>query len=319
LFAVAVLLAAFLASILLSRLLTSPIRRLRAATEIIGQGQFDIHTHVDTRDEIGDLARAFERMAAKLAEVQAQLVQSEKMAAFGQLGAGITHEVKNPMTGILSFAQLAQRKLDDKEKLLEFLVLIEKEALRCRDILVNFLKFARTSSRDLEPLHPNELLHAAATMVRHQLSVHDVRLEIRTAEDVPMILGNGPELEQVLLNLAINAQQAMPAGGRVVMSTERDGSGDVILKVADDGPGIPAELHAKIFEPFFTTKPPGQGTGLGLSVSFGIVKGHRGTLTVESSPQQGATFIIRLPPAQPFGVTAKEGSPGPAGGVSTQR
>jgi signal transduction histidine kinase len=297
LFAIAVLLGAFIASIFFSRVLTSPIRRLRAATERVGQGQLDVQTHVRTRDEIGELARAFEQMAAALKETQGQLIQSEKMAAFGQLGAGITHEVKNPMTGIISFAQLAQRKLDDREKLAEFLELIEKEALRCRDILVNFLKFARASSRDPEPVDVNVMVDTAANMARHQLSIHNIRLKVSLADDVPHILGNGPELQQVLLNLAINAQQAMVSGGSVAMSTDRAADGSAVIRVADTGPGIPPDIQAKIFEPFYTTKEPGEGTGLGLSVSFGIVKGHQGTLQIESTPGEGATFVITLPAA----------------------
>jgi signal transduction histidine kinase len=296
LFAAAVLLVAFIASVFFSRLVTSPIRQLRAATEAVGQGQFDIDVRVSSRDEIGDLARAFDRMTTELKQVQSQLVQSEKLAAFGQLGAGITHEVKNPMTGIVSFAQLAQRKLDDPEKLKEFLQLIEKEALRCRDILVNFLKFARSGSRELERIDVNEVVDGAARMLRHQLSIHGVRLKTELSDDVPEILGNAPELQQVILNLGINAQQAMPDGGTVTIGTTRAG-GDVCITVTDTGPGIPPEIEAKVFEPFFSTKEPGEGTGLGLSVSFGIVRGHHGVLSVSSESGRGATFEIRIPAA----------------------
>jgi two-component system, NtrC family, sensor kinase len=297
LFAAAVLLVAFIISIFFSRLLTSPIRRLSAATEVIGQGRFDVDVDVGSRDEIGELARAFVRMGMALKDVQGQLVQSEKMAAFGQLGAGITHEVKNPMTGIVSFAQLAQRKIDDKDKVLEFLKLIEKESLRCRDILVNFLKFARASSHDMERVNVNTLVETSATMLRHQLNINKVQLETTLGKDVPEILGNAPELQQVLLNLGINAQQAMPQGGLVKLVTERDANGHSVIKVVDNGPGIPLNIQMKIFEPFFTTKPAGQGTGLGLSVSFGIIKAHKGTLHVESTQGQGATFVIKIPAA----------------------
>jgi two-component system, NtrC family, sensor kinase len=297
LFAAAVLLVAFIISIFSSRLLTSPIRRLRTATEVIGQGRFDVEIDVRSRDEIGDLARAFVRMGQALKDVQGQLVQSEKMAAFGQLGAGITHEVKNPMTGIVSFAQLAQRKLDDRDKVLEFLKLIEKESLRCRDILVNFLKFARTSTRDMERVSVNALVETSATMLKHQLSINNVQLETVLDKDAPEIMGNAPELQQVLLNLGINAQQAMPNGGVVKLITERDVEGRAVIKVVDNGPGIPLNIQRKIFEPFFTTKPAGQGTGLGLSVSFGIVKAHKGTLQVESMLGSGASFIVKIPAA----------------------
>lgn len=308
LFAIAVLLLAFIATIFTSRIITSPIRRLRAATETIGQGRFDVAIDVNSRDEIGDLAQAFTHMAVALKEVQGQLIQSEKLAAFGQLGAGITHEVKNPMTGIVSFAQLAQRKLDDKEKLSEFLKLIEKEALRCRDILVNFLKFARSGGARHEPIDPNELVEAAATILRHQLNIHNVRLETELGEGLPAILGSPPELQQVILNLSLNAQQAMPKGGRVTLRSRADGS-DVLIDVIDEGPGIPAEIQAKIFEPFFTTKESGKGTGLGLSVSFGILQGHHGKLSVASVMGQGATFTLRIPAATDERIAAAAAAP----------
>ncbi len=311
LFAVAILLVAFIASIFLSRVVTSPIRRLRAATEIIAQGRFDVDIDVRSRDEIGDLARAFGQMATALKDVQIQLVQSEKMAAFGQLGAGITHEVKNPMTGIVSFAQLAQRRLDDKDKTLEFLKLIEKEALRCRDILVNFLKFARTGSQNHDRLEVNELVEGSATMLRHQLGVNNVRLETDFAPDLPAIMGSAPELQQVILNLAINAQQAIGGPGKVRLGTARDG-GDVLITVTDDGPGIPPDIRARIFEPFFTTKESGKGTGLGLSVSFGIVKGHNGVLSVSSEVGKGSTFTIRVPVARSEATATAVAPPKPS-------
>ena len=143
------------------------------------------------------------------------------------------------------------------------------------------------------------MVENTATMLRHQLMIHKVQLETRFDPQVPSIMGSAPELQQVLLNLGINAQQAMPGGGKVMFSTQRDPHGHAVVEVVDNGPGIPLEIQQKIFEPFFSTKPQGEGTGLGLSVSYGIVKAHRGTLTVRSQPGQGATFVVRIPPAEP--------------------
>ncbi len=299
-FAAAVVLFTLFASIFLSRLVTSPIRRLRAATEVVAQGRFDFNVDERRLDEIGDLARSFVHMSRALRDAQARLVRSEKLAAFGELGAGITHELKNPLTGIVGFAQIAQRKLDQKEKLQELLKLIEQEGLRCKDILVNFLKFARQQSgHDTQRVDVNDLVKSSAKIVSHQLSLHDVKLELELASHLPQVLMNAGEIQQVLLNLAMNAQQAMPQGGKVRFVTREAPGGGVEIAVEDNGPGIPAAIRERIFEPFFTTKAPGEGTGLGLAISFGILRDHFGTLTVESEEGHGATFFLRLPEAPP--------------------
>ncbi|MFN7134915.1 MAG: HAMP domain-containing protein, partial [Myxococcales bacterium] len=264
LFAAAVLLLALLASLYLSRRLTDPIRRLRAAAEQVGSGRFDVQLDTSQRDELGELAEAFAQMARALQTAQAQLIRSEKMAAFGQLGAGITHEVKNPVAGIVGLAQVAQKQLTRPDKVREILKLIESEGLRCSEILVNFLRFARE-----EPAVPerhlvdvNEVVTAAARMFSHQLAATEVSLSLRLAPDAPQVLGGTNELQQVLVNLAINAQQAMGRGGTVTIETGADDGWAWIL-FSDTGPGIPAHLRDRIFEPFFTTKQPGEGTGLG--------------------------------------------------------
>ena len=299
-FAAAVVLFTLFASIFLSRLVTSPIRRLRAATEVVAQGRFDFTVDEQSLDEIGDLARSFVQMSRTLRHAQAQLVRSEKLAAFGELGAGITHELKNPLTGIVGFAQIAQRKLDQKEKLQELLKLIEQEGLRCKDILVNFLKFARQQSgNDTQRVDVNEVVRSSAKIVKHQLALHDVKLELELGSPLPEVLMNAGEIQQVLLNLAMNAQQAMPQGGKVRFITREASDGGVEIVVEDNGPGIPAAIRERIFEPFFTTKAPGEGTGLGLAISFGILRDHFGSLTVESEEGRGATFLLRLPAAPP--------------------
>ena len=296
LFGVAILLIAFVVSIFFSRLLTAPIRALRSAAETIGQGNFDIEVKNKTRDEIGDLADSFEGMAQALKQAQIQLVQSEKLAAFGQLGAGITHEVKNPMTGIIGFAQIGGRKSNDPAKVKELFAMIEREGLRCRNLLNNFLKFARASDGQREIINLNEIVRESTKIVEHQLSVNQVRMKLDLIEDEMEVEANAPELQQVLFNLAINAQQAMPDGGTVAFRTDAD-EDEVLIRVSDDGPGVPEHIQHRIFEPFFTTKASGDGTGLGLSVSFGIVKSHGGRLEVYSREGQGTTFTVRLPRA----------------------
>jgi signal transduction histidine kinase len=297
LFGVAILLAAFVASVFFSRRLTRPLMRLRDAAHAIGQGKFDTPVEVGAGGEIGEVADAFRSMTTKLRDAQAQLVHSEKMAAFGQLGAGITHEVKNPLTGIIGLAQLAQMRMQDAAKTKEYLQQIEKEALRCKEIVENFLRFARTEKSGHAEVDLNQAVDDGLKIVRHQLHTQQIKLETRYAAPPPRVMANAVQLQQVLLNLVINAQQAIAGPGTVTVTTRADGPGWVALEVQDTGPGVPADLRRRIFEPFFTTKPSGMGTGLGLSVSWGIVRDHGGTITVEGEAGKGAAFVVRLPAA----------------------
>lgn len=286
-----------------SKSITRPIERLSGATKSIAQGQFTVQVEASSKDEIGDLAQSFNQMATELEkrekalkDAQEALVQSEKMAAFGQLGAGIAHEVKNPLAGILGFAQLSLRKLEENSPLRENLTIIEKETKRCKTIIENLLKFARQEKVAHEPIEVNRVVEDSVAIVEHQLGLHDVQIDKALAPNLPRILGNANQIQQVLMNLLINAQQAMEGKpGLVKATTRRFDHEHVEIRVTDTGPGIPKEIRAKIFEPFFTTKPTGKGTGLGLSVSYGIIKDHKGDIRVESEVGKWTTFIITLP------------------------
>jgi len=190
---------------------------------------------------------------------------------------------------------VAKLKMNAPEKVAARLDMLEKDGKRCKEILVNFLKFARYQSEDFERLDINVLVQEAAKSVHHQLMTHKVKLEVKLGENVPPVSGNMGELQQVLLNLALNAQQAMPEGGGVQMTTGSDGRGSAVIAVSDNGPGIPEDIQQRIFEPFFTTRPGGEGTGLGLSISFGIIRDHKGTISIQSQVGSGTTFSIRLP------------------------
>jgi signal transduction histidine kinase len=291
-----------IASIVGSRRITRPVERLGAAAREIGKGRFDVQVQVGSNDEMGMLAGSFNQMASELQdrevalkEAQAQLVQSEKMAAFGQLGAGIAHEVKNPLAGILGCAQIALRKVEESS-LKKNLELIEKETRRCKTIVENLLKFARKDKVRLEAVDMNQVVKDAVAIVNHQLELHKVKLSCKLIEDVPYIMGNSNQLQQVLMNLMINAQQAMEGqAGSIAVSTRMAQDDRIEVKVSDTGPGIPEEMWQRIFEPFFTTKPGGKGTGLGLSVSYGIIKEHKGDIHVESRVGEGCTFVITIP------------------------
>ncbi len=302
-----------------SRRMTRSLASLAEASRAIGSGRFDVTVAVKGRDELGNLATSFNQMAAELEsrdqalkDAQSALIQSEKMAAFGQLGAGIAHEVKNPLAGIQGVCQMTQRQLDPENPLQAPLKLIENEAKRCRTIVENLLRFARQEKVEHGPVDIGAVVGDMVGIMEHQLSLHQVRI-VRTIDaTLPRITGNGNQIQQVLMNLALNAQQAMGGKpGEVCVEAHAGSAGGVVIRVRDNGPGIPKEIQKRIFEPFFTTKPTGQGTGLGLSVSYGIIQEHQGTIRVESEPGQGTTFVIELPARRTEGPAAP--APGDAG------
>ncbi len=297
-----IVLIAAIFGVLVSRQITRPLERLSNAVRKIAKGDFDVNVAIKSSDEIGMLSNSFNEMAGELKEresslkaAQDALVQSEKMAAIGTLSAGLAHEVKNPLSAVLGYAQLSKRKLDQPEALLKNLDIIEHETKRCNEIISNLMQFSRQEKGEFVQIAVNEVVSKSMTIVDHQLSLKNVRIESELADDIPQITGNANQLQQVLMNLMINAQHAIgDDGGTITLATfVRDES--VTITVSDTGPGVPAEIRAKIFEPFFTTKPAGQGTGLGLSVTYGIIKDHGGEITVERADTGGAKFVIILP------------------------
>ena len=302
LFAMAVTLALFF-----SHRLTRPLEVLSNAASKVGRGEFNVSVKQSTGDEIGLLAHSFNDMTSALRQrdedlinANQALVQSEKMAAFGQLGAGIAHEVKNPLAGILGYAQLALRKTEEGNPVREKLRIIEKEAKRCSEIIGNLMRFARHEKAEYQPISVNDVIRDAVAITDHQLSINDNEVQIETDEALPVVHGNSNQLQQVLINLLINAEQALgDQHGIVRIASQKLPSGRIGIEVADNGPGIPDEIKARIFEPFFTTKPSGKGTGLGMSVAYRIVEEHGGTIRLESEPGQGARFVIELPAMNP--------------------
>ena len=297
-----IVLIAAVFGVVVSRRITRPLERLSRAVRKIAKGDFDVNVAIKSSDEIGELSTSFNDMASELKEresslknAQHALVQSEKMAAVGTLSAGLAHEVKNPLSAVLGYTQLSKRKLDQPEALKQHLDTIETETRRCNEIIGNLMQFSRQEKGEHSPISVNEVVEKSIAIVNHQLALTDVKIESELADSLPDTLGNANQLQQVLMNLMINAQQAMGKdGGTVDLATlvERD---SVLITVSDTGPGIEADIATKIFEPFFTTKPAGQGTGLGLSVTYGIIKDHGGDISVERAEGGGAKFVISLP------------------------
>ncbi|MFQ5935412.1 MAG: ATP-binding protein [Acidiferrobacterales bacterium] len=297
------LLATALISTFFAHRLTRPLERLTEAVREVGKGHFDIFVENSSRDEIGVLSGSFNQMAAELRQrleelrnAQAALVQSEKMSAFGQLSAGIAHEVKNPLAGILGHAQLCLRKVKSGDPLHKYVSIIEHETKRCTEIITNLMKFARQEKTEFESIDLNEVVRQAMAIVDHQLTINDIQVELKLGMGIPPINANPNQLQQVLMNFAINAQQAMEGRpGTVRVTTDKKDDGKVLLVFADNGPGIPENVREKIFEPFFTTKPAGKGTGLGLSVTYGIVKDHHADIRIESEVGKGTAFVMTFP------------------------
>ena len=293
---------AAISGVVVSRKFTAPLESLSAAVRKVAKGDFDVNVAIESRDEIGQLSTSFNEMADELMErerslksAQLALVQSEKMAAVGTLSAGLAHEVKNPLSAVLGYAQLSKRKLSQPDVVRKHLDTIENETRRCNEIISNLMQFSRQEKGEFTDVTVNEVVEKSVGIVDHQLGLNNVHVNMDLAADIPEIIGNPNQLQQVLMNLAINAQQAMePDGGNVDIVTYCDDD-NVYISVSDTGPGISEEVAEKIFEPFFTTKAAGEGTGLGLSVTYGIIRDHKGDIRVERADSGGARFVIKLP------------------------
>ncbi len=233
----------------------------------------------------------------ELRQTQAQLVQSAKLAAIGELAAQVAHEINNPLGGILlQLGLLLEDGTDPAVK--ESLQAIEQEVLRARGIVSNLLDFARQSEPGIAPVGLNELVASAVALSRHRAALQRVETVEQYDPALTTIEADGNQLKQVWLNIVTNALDVMPHGGTLTVATQRRGAYAVVT-VRDTGPGMSPEVQARIFEPFFTTKGAVSGTGLGLAVSHGIVARHGGRIEVETAPGKGATFAVWLPVTQP--------------------
>jgi len=259
---------------------------LRLAEGIALQGALAI--------ENSRLYEGVKQQMVELKQTQAQLVQSTKLAAIGELAANIAHEINNPLTTVLGFASFIAERLPAEDPMREELGLIQEEASRARDIVRDLLQFSRQRDFMPEPADLNAVLEQVVAMVRRQGAFSTLTVNEVYATDLPMVEMDVPRIKQVFLNIINNAVYAMKDGGSLTIKTIASGE-KVHVAFQDTGPGIPADIVGRIFDPFFTTKPEVSGTGLGLSVSLGIVQSHGGAVDVQSTPGQGSTFTIILP------------------------
>lgn len=297
-------------SFALASRITKPLNELKDIASQIGSGDFKVEVNVKSNDEVGELATIIDTMKRSLLERDDQiehskmaLVQSEKMSAFGQLSAGIAHEVKNPLAGILGHAQLGKSKSKDPD-VTKHLDMIERETRRTKEIIENLMKFARAEKPDLTATDLHETVSRAVDLVDHQISLQGIKI-VRDFHPVSQVNANSNQIQQVLLNLMMNAGHAMETAKTKTLTVSVEDKPQVVqIRIKDSGQGMTPEVQKRIFEPFFTTKPAGKGTGLGLSVSIGIVQDHKGKIYVESQVGVGTTFFIDIPKIGSAGAVA---------------
>ncbi len=236
------------------------------------------------------------RMRRELEQTQTQLIQAEKIASLGRLSAGVAHEINNPLAGILIYAELLERQIQHCAFDRQYLTEIISQTLRCQQIVNRLLEFSRQSLGQKAHFDVNAVILRSIQLISHQAIFHDIEIETDLEAELPPILGDPGQLQQVFTNLLLNAADSMQGHGAIKVFTRSAPAGDgVILKFTDTGSGIPPEVKDKIFEPFFTTKAPGKGTGLGLSIVYSVIQRHGGVIEVDSAPGGGTTFTIRLP------------------------
>ena len=236
------------------------------------------------------------KMEGELKETQIQLLQSEKMASLGKLAAGVAHEINNPLGGILIFSRMLIEDLPSDDPRKEDLERICGETTRCKEIVKGLLEFARQTSYETEPTDLNRALVQGISLLENQAIFHNIQIIKNLDPNLPPIRANAGQLNQVFMNIILNAAEAMGGQGALTVNTRLAPEKDtVILEFADTGCGIKEEHLTRIFDPFFTTKEVGKGTGLGLSMSYGIVQKHRGRIWVKSREGEGTTFTIELP------------------------
>lgn len=244
------------------------------------------------RKKVEETARKLSEVYAQLQASFEQLRRADRLSALGELSAGLAHEIRNPLGSVEGAVQILRRPELAIESRNEFGDLAQKEVNRLKSLLTSFLNFARPQSPQRAPTEPGELLQSVSKLVTETAKMSGVQIRVQSVEDVPAIPVDPEQMKQVLLNLVINAIQATPDGGQVVLRAARETDG-VTLEVQDQGVGIPSEDLERIFNPFFTTRP--DGTGLGLSIAYQIVSQHGGHIAARRNPDQGMTFSVTLP------------------------
>ena len=308
--------------------ITNPLRDMVVATEKIAQGDLSHEVKIQSRDEIGHLAESFNQMVGELKHAQQeltewgetlekrvadrtealekaqyQLIRSEKLASLGKLAAVVAHEINNPLAGILTYIKLLL-KITGKEpfpvsraaEMRNYLSVMDTEMNRVTNIVKDLLTFARRSKPRIEKVNVNSIVEQSLSLLENKIKLQNVNLQTQLDETLPLVPCDFSQIQQVLMNLIINGTEAMSTGGELTIKTYHTPDNEFVeIEVADTGTGIPEEHLSKIFDPFFSTKEAGKGVGLGLSIVYGIVNEHKGSIDVKSAKDKGTTFTIKLP------------------------
>ena len=280
---------------LAAKVLSDPIRHMTETIRAIKRGEVNRQMRVESRDELGELATAFNRMTSLLQrnrELEANLAQQGKMASLGVLSSGVAHEINNPLGVILGYAGYLEKKLPEDDPNYHYIHEIKRESKRCKKIVQDLLSYARTPRPELEPTDLNHLLDQILEFAANHTDLAGVRIVRDFARGLPLVPMDGDQIRQVAINLILNAGAAMQGKGVLTVSTAYE-EGHVVANFTDTGCGISDEDQARIFEPFFTTKE--RGTGLGLAITRQLVELHHGTIQIASSPGDGTTVTVRLP------------------------
>jgi two-component system NtrC family sensor kinase len=299
----------------------NPLQKMVVATQKIAKGDLTHKLNVKSRDEIGDLAQSFDKMTEELRianhklidwgktlekkveerteeirKMQSHLIQQEKLASLGKLAAGIAHEINNPLGGILIYSHLLLEEADKGGPEQENLKKIVKETTRCKDIVKSLLQFARPRDPEMIQTDVNEILENSLSIMERQALFQNIELKKKYSNDLPKIVADSTQLQQVFMNIILNGAEAMDGNGKFTIKTSlgRDKK-NIHIEFNDTGHGINEEDKKRLFEPFFTTKEVGKGTGLGLAISYSIIQKHKGTIKVKSEVGKGSTFTVVIP------------------------
>ncbi|WP_419787108.1 sensor histidine kinase [Pseudodesulfovibrio sp.] len=273
------------------------LKYVQRAAEGVAKGDYQAIEHLSSEDPISVLMRtAFANMADELDKRQEQLVEARKLVSIGTLTSGIAHELNNPLNNVSLTADTLLEELDEmpRAEMRELLQDIIGETSRASEVVRNLLDFSRTEQRSFRPLSMAMVVSQTMKLVGNQLAMNGINVETNVPVELPDIQGDLHYLQQVFINLFLNANQAMEHGGTLRVTGRRDGD-RVCVGVTDTGCGMDKDTLSRVFDPFFTTKPVGKGTGLGLSIIYGIIKKHGGSIGVQSEPGQGTTFTVCLP------------------------
>ena len=330
--AAAVLIVSLLSWLFVWRVVEKPINELKSGTDHLSHGELGYQIKVRSRDEVGELAQSFNTMSLELNAANEQvlhwartledrveektkelrgaqdhMLHVEKMASMGKMAAVVAHEVNNPLSGILTYAKLLRKWVETgqagrekRDEAIQCLDLIAAESRRCGELIKNLLCLSRTAPMNVQVIDLHEVIDRCLLLVRHQLDLVGIELQLNLAHDLPLVSCDPAQIEQVLLALIMNAIDAMPRGGTLWLETRPSNDDrEIEIQVRDDGAGIAPDVLPHIFEPFTTTKESGHGVGLGLTISRGIIERHKGHIEVESELGLGTTFTVMLPAQVP--------------------